>query len=157
MSTVTLAELQAITHKMADIEMPPAVDWQPLIITVAIMLTLSILAFVIYRANKHQVRQENQIGKQALSELNKLQQQWQQKTINDQNTAYRLCALLRLGLQQQQITTTPPQQLAKYAQQWRTTIKQLEQLRYTPKAQHCISTKTFEQIQHWLKEGSNPC
>jgi len=156
-NTITAEELQVITRQLADIEMPPAPDWQPLLITAGVLIVFIAVALMLYRVNRQKTHPTENIAASAIAELNKLQQQWQQKELNDHHAAYRLCTLLRIGLQLRQLTATPPQQLASQASQWQSTIEQLKQLRYDHNTNNQLNSDIFEQIRAWLNEGRTTC
>jgi len=149
-------ELLTITRQLAAIEVPPPPDWQPLMVTTAMIALIVITTFVAYRRRRRVSRQVNS-STAAIVELNRLHQQWQQGQLDDQRAAYHLCAVLRIGLQMRQLSSTPPPQLKDDTKQWQQTLAQLNQLRYARPANARLDAQLFEQLGHWLARGARPC
>jgi hypothetical protein len=156
-------ELKAITQQLADVELPPAPDWQPLIIAaVAIIIALLVAVVVIYlRSRRKDSNNVSDRNRDAPHQLQLLQQAWQKKEIDDHDAAYRLATLLRLGLGLNQLGDMPPPSLQGDQQQWRQLLQQLAQLRYRPHAgeeeKKELTTEIFIQVEQWLKRGEAPC
>ena len=168
-------ELKEITQQLADVELPPAPDWQPLTIAAAVVIAAILLAAIVIRLRSRRKNSNNasDTRREALHQLQLLQQQWQQNEVDDRDTAYRLATLLRLGLELNQLTDTPPPALANKQQQWQERVRLLTRLRYqhNDKQQHSkeprhsglrrnddeLSAEIFSQIEQWLKQGNTPC
>lgn len=179
-------ELKEITQQLADVELPPAPDWQPLIIAVTVVVVAILLAVgVVYlRSRRKGSNKVSDAGRDALHQLQLLRQEWQQNEVDDHDAAYRLATLLRLGLGLKQLTDTPPPAIMNEQPQWQQILQQLTLLRYQRRnePQHSIeprhsgecrndegvcppegsgenslSGETFAQVEQWLKQGGGPC
>ena len=143
-------ELKEITQQLADVEPPPAPDWQPLIIAVVIVIAATLLAVVVIRLRSRRKHSSHASDKNrdALYQLQLLQQARQQNEIGDHDVAYRLATLLRLGLGLNQLTDTPPPALQSDQQQWQELIRLLARLRYQPgkKPRHSGECRNLETL-----------
>ena len=86
----------------------------------------------------------------AQTQLQNLRAQWQAKTIDDRDAAYRLAAILRLGLALPHLPEAPPPAAADDAALWRETLRQLRELRYTAGGAPPLSASLFDHAQRWL-------
>lgn len=86
----------------------------------------------------------------AQTQLQNLRAQWQAKTIDDRDAAYRLAALLRLGLALPHLPEAPPPAAADDVALWRETLRQLRELRYTAGGAPPLSASLFDHAQRWL-------
>ena len=155
-------ELQTIKQQIADVELPPQPDWQPLVTTIIVVTIAVVLAALVIRLRSRR-KGPNKISdtkREAIYQLQKLHRQWQAHEVDDHDAAYRLATLLRLGLELSQLTDTPPSKLQIEQNQWRDTIQLLTRLRYqqsgTEKSVN-LSSETFIQIEEWLKREETPC
>jgi len=153
-------ELKTITQQLADVELPPAPDWQALVIAaivVVVALLLAVAVIYLRSRRKHSGKVPDSTS-EALHQLQLLQLAWQQQKINDHDAAYRLATLLRLGLELNQFTETPPPSLINQQPQWQALLQQLTQLRYTPANHHNpLTADAFTQVERWLKQAHTPC
>jgi hypothetical protein len=161
-------ELKEITQQLADVELPAAPEWQPLIIAMGVVIVAIVLAVVVIRL-RSRGKGSNKVcdaGRDALYQLQLLRQEWQQNEVDDHDAAYRLATLLRLGLGLNQLTDAPPSSLQSEQPQWDEMMRLLTQLRYTPSPQpspprgrggNVLSDETFAQIEQWLRKGNAPC
>lgn len=160
-------ELKVITQKLADVEAPPPPEWQPLIsasVTVAVAVVLAV-ALIRLRSRRAHPAKAADASREALHQLQQLQRAWQRGESDDQESAYRLATLLRLGLGLDQLTETPPPALSAEAQPWRELMQQLNRLRYQPPAVHedegqggdeigaQLTPDSFARIERWLRQG----
>ncbi len=153
-------ELKQITQQLAGLELPPAPDWQPLIIaTLVVLIALLLAVALIYlRSRRQQPGHIDDQSREALHQLHLLQQQWLQQSIDDHDAAYRLATLLRLGLGLNQLTNTAPPALIEQQQRWQQLQQQLIQLRYTPaESRPPLSADLFTQVETWLIQGRPEC
>lgn len=149
-------QFQQLSQQLAGIELPPEPNWWPLIWTVAGLVTVLLtIGLLIWRKNK--VSSRKTLADEAPQRLKQIRQQWQSGELDQRNTAYQLATLLRLGLGLKQLDHNTPEQLADQQQQWQTTIKQLQQLRYQPDSNARLNEETFTTIHHWLKQGRAAC
>ena len=153
-------ELKTITQRLADLELPPAPDWQtPIVAAIVVVVALLLAVAVVYlhSRRKHAGNGSDSI-REALHQLQRLQLAWQQQKINDHDAAYRLATLLRLGLGLKQLTETPPPSLINQQPQWQVLLQQLTRLRYTPTESHSpLTIDAFNQVEKWLKQPHAPC
>ncbi len=153
-------ELRTVTQQLADVELPPAPDWQPLIvaaIVVVIALLLAVAVIYLHSRRKHSGNGSD-ATREALHQLQQLQLEWQQQKVDDHDAAYRLATLLRLGLELNQLSETPPPSLTDQKTQWQMLLQQLAQLRYTATNSHQpLTTDAFSQVEQWLKQAHTPC
>ncbi len=151
------AALQTIAQQLAAIEMPPPPDWQPWLIAAAIAALVIAAIPAIHYWHRQQHHGANPAGSAALTELKRVQQQWQQGMLDDRRAAYRLCTILRLGLQLEQLTDVPPPPLRDDTERWQHTLTQLKQLRYAPPTGARLDKQLFRQAEHWLSRKATPC
>lgn len=86
----------------------------------------------------------------AQTQLQQLRTSWEAKTIGDRDAAYRLAAILRLGLALPQLSDAPPLAAADDAALWRETLRQLRELRYTAASAAPMSAAIFDHAHRWL-------
>ncbi len=152
-SQLTDEQFKAITQQLAPLEPPLTPDWQPLLYTTATLIALVAIAVAIYYLRKHQQSKNTlSICNEAKSELLKLKSRWQNRELNDSDTAYHLCTILRIGLQLKQLTQTPPPHLITHKQPWQHTITLLSELRYANRSSHSLSEEIFTLAEQWLVE-----
>lgn len=149
-------DLKEITQQLADVELPPAPDWQPIIVaaTVVIIALLLSIGVVYLRSRRKQAGVVPDRSREALYQLQLLQHKWQLQEINDHDAAYQLATLLRLGLELKQLTETVPPALTNQQPQWQTLLQQLTQLRYTATDDSTpLTSEAFTQVAAWLKQA----
>lgn len=86
----------------------------------------------------------------ALERLRALRSAWEAREIGDREAAYRLAALLRLGLGQSQLSATPPAPAAADAALWREALRQLDRQRYAAAAVQPLPAALFDRAAQWL-------
>lgn len=86
----------------------------------------------------------------AQTQLLHLRAHWEAKSIGDRDAAYRLAAILRLGLALPHLPDAPPPAAADEAALWRETLRQLRELRYTATGAPPLSASLFDHAQRWL-------
>lgn len=148
MSTTT--DLQLLTQRLADIEPPPAVDWQPLWWTAVAVIACIILAIVIFlRFRRRTPATAIDSRQKALVELAILKSQ----ATSSRESAYRLAAVLRRGFELAQLNHTPPANIEPH--DWQTLIKKLEKLRYQSSDSEQLSADELNRVETWLR--GKPC
>lgn len=133
-----------LLQRLADIEPPPAPDWHPLLLTGAIFLVLALLPLVWRFARRTPAPRRT-----ALQRLRQLERQWRQGCCSERETAYRLAAILRLGLELESLRTTSEPARGR---EWQQFIEQLDELRYRPQSTGRLSTELFHKARRWLTE-----
>ena len=156
---------EQLLSQLADIELPtsePSTASTIWLLTGAFII-LAFVAYVFWR--KHQAPQYNGDSAIAVEKLSQLHHQWRDGSISNRETAYRLCAILRLGLNLKQLTLTPPEHLKNHQTQWQTCIKQLQNMRYEHGNTHStcstcstcsISEDMFTLSRSWLTQRGLP-
>ncbi len=140
--------------RLADIELPPPPDWQPLMITLALsVVVVAAIGGWFFRRNSA-VQPHHRPSSVALQRLQTLHKEWQCGAINDRDAAYQLATLLRLGLGLIQLRTTPPQQLDIEQRAWQETLNHLNQLRYSTHSTDPLSSQRFELVDQWLQRDA---
>lgn len=90
--------------------------------------------------------------RQALIRLETLRAAWEGGRLDDRETGFRLCALLRIGLGLAQLRPTEPPASADRAQ-WRQVIDTLQAVRY-PADHTRMTAAVFEQAGDWLAQAA---
>jgi hypothetical protein len=147
---------------LADIELPAPPDWRPLIVLAAAALAIVIAALVVYARRRRAPTvtpfandQEETGPRAALLRLEHLQREWSAGAIDARAAAYRLVTLLRLGLALPQLhPAAPPAGLAE--DEWRETLRLLQDLRYRPAAEHALTGAVFARAHDWLRRRVSP-
>jgi hypothetical protein len=142
---------------LADIELPAPPDWRPWITLAAIALMIVIAAIAVYARRRRapliaaRATDREETGpRAALLRLERLQREWAAGAIDPRAAAYRLVALLRLGLQLPQLHPAgPPTGLDE--REWRETLCLLQGLRYRPESDHSLTAEVFARVQGWLE------
>lgn len=141
---------------LADIEFPAPPEWRQLFLLMACVLVL-IAAFAglwfVWRRFRGPDRAQPTddrmpAGAQALVHLLALQQAWESGTIDDREAGFRMCALLRLGLELPQLRAETRPNLAE-SRQWLGFVDELRQIRYRPD-RSLLKPAHFEQARGWL-------
>ncbi|MFQ5489026.1 MAG: hypothetical protein ACE5ET_11360, partial [Gammaproteobacteria bacterium] len=91
-----------LLQRLADIEPPPAPDWHPLLLASGVLLLLALLTLAWHLAHRPLTPR-----RAALKRLRHLERRWRQDRCNERETAYRLAAILRLGLGLEQLQAGP--------------------------------------------------
>jgi len=148
-----------LLNSIADIELPAPPNWQPAILIGIIIFILLFLMLLILQQRSKLIK--NKIYKHhqhsALEQLEKIQQHWKIKSINNRETAYQLAAVLRLGLKLEQLQANAcPNILIAQRTTWHDTVTQLNKLRYQSHQKDEIESHTFAHIQHWLSLMDQP-
>ncbi len=131
-----------LLQRLADIEPPPAPDWQPTLLTGGALFLVLALLLVAWRL----ARRPQSPQRTALQRLQYLERQWQQGRCSERETAYRLAAILRLGLGLASLQTTPD---PRHGREWQQLIQQLDELRYQPQPPRLTAT-LFHSARRWL-------
>ena len=137
--------------QLADI-LPPSVpsgsDWMLLII--AGFICLVVIVALLWFAKKRYSRRSDLPAREALRKLAALRAAWQARSISDREAAYRLAALLRLGLALPQLTPQLHSAAMDNEQSWHETLAQLNALRYRDHIQSTLSPQCFDRAERWL-------
>ncbi len=141
--------------RLADIELPAAPDWQPLIIAAAFIIAITVIltaAWLVWRSRKRNTdnRQTATPLATAQTRLEQTRMDWQAGKMDDREAAYRLATLLRLGLGLPQLTPECPSHLATDQAAWRDTLCLFEQLRYQQTPQATLTLEVFQRAKNWL-------
>jgi hypothetical protein len=136
------------------VELPTPPDWTLWYLVSGLVL---LLVFAIVAAAFR--RKQNRISAlppavQAQRRLARVQHQWQAGGSDDRETAYQLSTLLRLGLQQHQLTENCPAVIRRNRGSWHDVISVLAGLRYQPRTSLPISEDVFVCINNWLIDAA---
>ena len=137
--------------QLADILPPPApigADW--LLLGMIGGICAVIVAALLWFIKKHYSPRSNSPAREARRRLAALRDEWQSRTLTDREAAYRLAALLRLGLALPQLSTRAKPSTVEDETPWRETLEQLQALRYRNEAATGLSEQCFERAEHWL-------
>lgn len=86
----------------------------------------------------------------ARSQLQTLRAEWDARQVTDRDAAYRLAAILRLGLKLPQLPEAPPPSVQDDSAQWRETVAQLHRQRYAASALQPLNAGVFDRALRWL-------
>lgn len=141
--------------RLADIELPAAPDWQPLVIAAAAIITLMVIliaARLVWRSRKRRGgdRQTATPLVMAQARLEQTRRDWQAGAIDDREAAYRLATLLRLGFGLPQLLHERPAHPPVAPSEWREITQLLERLRYQQTSQEHLSPEMFQRLGCWL-------
>jgi hypothetical protein len=137
--------------QLADILPPPAPsgpDWI-LLLVVAVVCLIAVAA-LLWFVKKHYLRSSGSPAREALRRLAALRAAWQARTISDREAAYRLAALLRLGLALPQLAPQLRPAAVDNEQWWHETLAQLNALRYRDHAPSTLPSHCFDRAERWL-------
>ncbi|MDX1251477.1 MAG: DUF4381 family protein [Gammaproteobacteria bacterium] len=142
-------------NRLADIELPAAPDWQPLVIAVAVIATLTVIliaARLVWRARRRRAddRQTATPLAMAQTRLEQTRRDWQVGEIDDREAAYQLATLLRLGLGLPQLPHEYPAHIPVAPSEWQEITQLLERLRYQQTSQERLSPEMFQLLGRWL-------
>ncbi|MFZ5593640.1 MAG: DUF4381 family protein [Pseudomonadota bacterium] len=140
--------------RLADIELPAAPDWQPLVIAAAIITLIVILiaARLVWRSRKRGGGDRQTVTHLVMAQarLEQTHRDWQTGKIDDREAAYRLATLLRLGLGLSQLPHERPAHIPVASSEWREITQLLERLRYQQTSQERLSPEIFQRLGCWL-------
>lgn len=153
---------------LADIELPAPPDWRPMIVlTAAVLLLILAGALIIHRRRRRQrnalispltrspvTGERDGTLREALARLDRLQREWSSGAVDARAAAYRLGALLRIGLGMPQLHPASPPSNPD-AREWRETLTLLQGLRYAPRPSHALTHETFERARRWLQHSAS--
>jgi hypothetical protein len=139
---------------LADIEIPappPAAVPLPLLLGALALLLAAAIAFRIFRgrARRRMPPVPAPPADEALRRLEALQREWHEGKSNDRETAYRLCALLRIGLSLPGLDPSLPPAGIAGEREWSDCLRALRALRYGAQA-GAIDPGVFAQARDWL-------
>lgn len=137
--------------QLADILPPPVPegpDWMLLgmIGFVCLVAVVTLLLFVKWRHS----RQDTSPAREAQRRLTALRNAWQARTLSDREAAYRLAALLRLGLALPQLSMQQNPHAVEDETSWSEILQRLYALRYRDQSGISLSSQCFECAEHWL-------
>ena len=137
--------------QLADILPPPVPsgpNWMLLAqIGIVCLITALILVWFI---KKRFSRRAVSSAREAVQRLATLREAWRSHTISDREAAYRLAALLRLGLALPQLNARKRPAFVQDETLWRETLDQLHTLRYRNQPVVALSAECFEHTERWL-------
>ena len=136
--------------RLADIELPAAPDWQPLMLTTALAVLLVVATgWWLWRMVRRS-RAGTAPRRSAGAHVDTLLQHWQSASMDDREASYHLANTQRLGLGLDQLDSRCPAALAGCEDQWQATLALLQRLRYqrAPNAQ--LSSDDFLRIRQWV-------
>ena len=144
---------------LADIEIPapPAPAASLLILGAFILLLATLTALWFFHRRRHEQppartaapELELELADEALQRLDALYREWRAGQTNDRETAYRLCALLRIGMALPGLDPSrPPAGVAPV--EWATCLHALHGQRYGARSTAAIDEAAFERLRHWL-------
>jgi hypothetical protein len=135
-------------RQLADVLPPPAPglgEWLP-IIFVAAIVTAAVLFWWLRRQRSPR---GNASAREARQRLGRLRVEWQARGVNDREAAYRLAALLRLGLRLPQLAPLLCPPMVKEGVAWEETLRELHALRYR-RGTPSLSPQCFDRVEQWL-------
>ena len=133
-----------LLQRLADIEPPPPPAGHPLLFSAGLALILLGLLWIGRR-----MRRPLPPRRAALRRLRQLERQWREGQWNDRETAYRLAAILRLGLED-------GPSCASRAQEWQHLMTQLAALRYPSTPRGAVSEALFHSARRCLQQADPP-
>jgi len=134
-------------QQLADVLPPPAPGWGWLITTALVAAPAAALWWLM---RIRRARHPNAPAREARRRLNQLRIAWQSKAVDDREAAYRLAALLRLGLGIGQLTAQHRPAAVTDAKAWDRTIGELHALRYRHLSAPSLSAECFRHAEAWL-------
>lgn len=143
--------------KLADIDLPPAPDWQPFITgaAVGVVAVLLVLGGTIYLwRRRRRASAAPAAPRRALGRFEQLARLWRDKRLDDRETSYRLAALLRLSLAVEQLDERCPAVLVRHREQWDATVALLQRLRYQRSPSARLREEDFQHIRQWLETAA---
>jgi hypothetical protein len=135
-------------RQLADVLPPPAPglgEWLPFIFAAAILTAAALFWWLRKPRSPH----GNASAREARRRLDRLRAEWHSQTVSDREAAYRLAALLRLGLRLPQLAPLLCPPSVKDVVAWEETLRELHALRYrrgTPR----LSPQCFDRAEQWL-------
>src|SRR3569833_1174881 len=105
-------------QRLADVISPPPPDLQAWWFTAGAVLILAVAALVIWRLRRRRTLRRYDPRTDAQAQLRTLRGAWEARPIGDRAAAYRLAAVLRLGLGLPQQSESPPPAAAGAAALW---------------------------------------
>jgi len=143
-------------QRLADVISPPPPDLQAWWFTAGAVLILAVAALVIWRLRRRRTPRRDDPRTDAQAQLRTLRGAWEARTIGDRDAAYRLAAVLRLGLGLPQLSESPPPAAADDAALWREAMRQLHQQRYAAVTVQPLPAALFDHARRWLAVGAPP-
>lgn len=152
---------------LADILLPAAQDWTPLWWAASFILPALLAALVVFLAHKRRrkdIAPQTTRSSASMQELNRIEREWQSGALPPREVAYRLAAVLRIGMGLAQLTRQPPPSVTVAGSQatktgaadsaqdalWQRVIDELERIRYCPDGGQ-VDPQWFEWIRGWLQ------
>ena len=138
-----------LVQRLADIAPPPPPDWRPLWWGAAALLLLLALGFLFMRRPGRPDPR-----RLALRRLDCLERDWRKGHCPDRQAAYRLAALLRLGLGLTDLRHPPLPD-----DEWQAFIARLDAVRYRPAPTVRLEEAQFLLARRWLttEHPAGPC
>ena len=143
-----------ITAAMVDIALPAPPDWGPLVAAATTLVLTAAAGIEWWLRRRRRATACRDAG--ALARLDRLQQAWAQRSLDEREAAYRLAALLRIGLGLRQLRgDTPPRGVADAdTHEWSSVVALLQRLRYQPRTEEALSREVFRHARRWLAPAS---
>lgn len=143
-------------QKMADVIPPAPPDytawWFGALAAVAIAAAATAALLWRRRRRERPVTLSPRIAAQR--QLQQVYAAWKTHEIGDRDAAYRLAAILRLGLGLPQLWDAPPASAADDAALWRETLRQLHAQRYAAAGAPPLEAVLFDHARRWLASGA---
>lgn len=136
-------------QQLADVLPPPAPGWGWVWIIMTALLVLPVAALWWWMRIRR-ARYHNAPAREARRRLDQLRSAWQSQTVDDREAAYRLAALLRLGLGIAQLTAHHRPAAVTDSKAWERTLGELHALRYRHLAGPALSADCFRYAEAWL-------
>ncbi len=136
--------------QLADILPPPApggASWLLPVIGIAVIVAALVLVWFV---KNRRPRKPALPAREAQQRLAALRAAWQARTLTDREAAYRLAAVLRLGLSLPQLTPRTRPSAVDDEALWRETLTQLQALRYREQAPLTLPPHCFDRAERWL-------
>lgn len=141
---------QALLQGMADIDLPPAPDWQPWLLTLIALIMLAASALLLWRRRRKAVPLpavgDHCAEHSAIEVLRALRQRWRGGDIDTRETAYRIATVLRRGLMLRRLQPQAPPATVSAAE-WQALLAHLAALRYRPQCNAAIDETLFARIE----------
>lgn len=142
--------------QLADVELPLPPNWLPWLAAMAGAVTLGILLWWLafrFRRPPRQPGTRHAVAVDPEQELERLLSRWHRSEISTREMAYRLAAVLRLGLQLPQLDSQPPACIASYRERWTELVRDLSAMRYQSVAERELHPDVLPLIRTWLREA----
>jgi hypothetical protein len=148
---------------LADIEIlaPPESSTSLPMALIVLLIGIIVIAWLVARLIARRSRSTHidvalPASTAALQRLAALRADWERGEVNDRETAYRLCALLRIGLKLPELDPRTPPPALSHIEAWAPTLHSLQKLRYARDENTPLCAQDFELARVWLMDSAPP-